>query len=158
MTPINDIARHLLLGRPLLHRANTYRLMQQTRRQALRAARRARGQAIPILTARDVLGAPTRPETTCHIIGSGESLHESRTGIDEDDSFVIGNNFSCLSGLTFDLYFVEFGGPRCADIAATQVKALDHFAVQKSASVLFKNLWDKKNDIEYASRLYGARV
>lgn len=92
--------------------------------------------------------------TSCHIIGSGWSLAESMVLARKKDAYTVGFNFSCLSGLEFDAYFIEFGGPKCADIAEKQKDSLSAFQSNIKGHLLFKNLWEEKNEIGYATRLY----
>lgn len=95
----------------------------------------------------------------CHIVGSGWSVEESKKIISsQPKDFVIGFNFSCLLGVKFDIYMLEFGGQACKEIAASQKKAFDRFVNKNNTTTLFKNLWEDKNDIKYAYNLYGDDV
>lgn len=94
----------------------------------------------------------------CHIIGSGWSLADSIHFAKRSDAYVVGFNFACLADIHFDSYFVEFGGPACAGVANAQVRALDRFVTSADTNIYFKNLWESKNEIGYAHRLYGNRV
>ena len=96
----------------------------------------------------------------CHIIGSGWSVEKSRDLIFAEDAYVIGFNFACLADIPFNLYFVEFGGYECQDIAYAQKRALDKFNInpENNTKVIFKNLWQSRNDLEFALKLYGDQV
>jgi hypothetical protein len=95
---------------------------------------------------------------TCHIIGSGWSLEETKKLALLDDAYVIGFNFACLAEIPFNLYFVEFGGGACKEIAYAQLLALDRFVADPNTRIIFKNLWQSRNDIEFAFNLYGNKV
>jgi len=95
---------------------------------------------------------------TCHIIGSGWSLEESKNLVLSDDAYVIGFNFACLAEIPFNLYFIEFGGESCKEIAYAQRLALDKFVSDPDTRIIFKNLWQPGNDIEFALNLFGNKV
>ena len=90
----------------------------------------------------------------CHIIGSGESLKDTKKIIEKDD-FVIGFNFSALSELDFDIYMVEFFGPNSKEISDIQLKVVKKF-LKKSTILIFKHLIHERNSINYLLKNYKA--
>jgi hypothetical protein len=118
----------------------------------------ANKKGLKILGPKDLPAIDIDQYSACHIIGSGWSLEKSIELAQEENAYRIGFNFACLSGLKFDTYFVEFGGYLCEDITIRQIKALDHYLDVKNTSIYFKNLHEKRNNIEYANEKYGQRV
>lgn len=96
-------------------------------------------------------------EKVCHIIGSGWSLNKSQSIIKKDD-FVIGFNQAALSGIEFDLYFVEFGGEKVDEIARKQINLVDDIIKDQTDLIIFKNLYEDKNSLNYVKRNWGNRV
>ena len=90
----------------------------------------------------------------CHIIGSGESLKQTKKIIEKND-FVIGFNFSALSELDFDIYMVEFFGPKSKEISDIQYKVVENF-LKKSTILIFKHLIHERNSIKYLLKNYKA--
>lgn len=85
---------------------------------------------------------------TCHIIGSGWSLHDSVSTISHND-FVIGFNYAGLIGIPFDVYFVEFGGDSVKSISNQHLSIVKDFVSKNTNLIYFKNLWEDKNDIAF---------
>lgn len=98
----------------------------------------------------------TPQNTNCHIIGSGWSLNQSKAVIKKDDC-VIGFNQAALSGLDFDLYFFEFGGDKVDDISKQQIKLFDKL-LGKKPIIVFKNVWEDKNDVDYIVKYWGSKL
>ena len=90
----------------------------------------------------------------CHIIGSGESLNQTKNIIEKGD-FVIGFNFSALSELDFDIYMIEFFGSNSKEISNIQFKVVEKF-LKKSTILIFKHLIHKRNSIKYLLKNYKA--
>lgn len=158
------IADFRRLAGPILFRSHSahrlyvkYSFLQQKARLR-RTEEQANKIGLKLHSAHEVAAAPLKRYDACHIIGSGWSLRHSLEHLDQGRDFVVGFNFACLAQTHFNLYFVEFGGPSCADITEAQVAALDHFGVPQGADVYFKNLWQEKNDLAYAAKAYGERV
>lgn len=85
----------------------------------------------------------------CHVIGSGWSLNKSLHKISTDD-FVIGFNYSGLSDLRFDVYIAEFGGYSVSNASFDHYKiATELLKREKPPLILFKNVWEWKNDINF---------
>lgn len=83
-----------------------------------------------------------------HIVASGWSLCRSRDLVDED-SFVIGFNHAAISGLKFDVYFVELGGYENLKLSCQFVEMVEKFVLPSTRNVYFKNLWGRQNDVEF---------
>jgi hypothetical protein len=96
-------------------------------------------------------------QRTCHIIGAGWSVL-SGVGKVKSDDFVIGMNFSGLCGIKHDLYFVEFGGSSIDAISLQQKRLIESLPLSNSATVIFKNLWEDKNEVSYLIKHWGDRV
>jgi hypothetical protein len=118
----------------------------------------SRKLGVKLLSLQDLPPVEVSSYDACHIIGSGWSLAHSLSKAHDTKAFVVGFNFSCLAGLPWDVYFVEFGGSTCIDIARAQVKALDDLVLPHTSRVYFKNLWESKNELSVAKELYGNRV
>lgn len=131
----------------------TYSLFRQRARLKQTEAK-ARETDITIYGANELENNKKTNHHFCHVIGSGWSLATSMHLTDREDAYVIGFNFACLSSIKFDTYFIEFGGPAYKDIAVSQRACLDVFEKHFNGPVIFKNLWDPMNDLEYASNLY----
>ena len=98
------------------------------------------------------------PERTiCHIIGSGWSLNESKKKINNED-FVIGFNQAALSGLSFDLYYVEFGGPSVEEISKKQIALIDEVVKKQTDLIIFKNIEEKRNDPAFIKKYWGDKI
>jgi hypothetical protein len=86
--------------------------------------------------------------SVCHVIGSGWSLNES-VSIIENDDFVIGFNYAGLINIPFDIYFVEFGGFSVENISHQHIRITEDYVSKHTDLIFFKNLWDDKNDISF---------
>lgn len=96
-------------------------------------------------------------KTVCHIIGSGWSLNESKKKIQEED-FVIGFNQAALSGLKFDLYFVEFGGYKVEEISRKQVQLIEDVVKKQTDLIIFKNIDEERNDPAFIKKFWGDKI
>jgi hypothetical protein len=83
-----------------------------------------------------------------HIIGSGWSLNKTIDIVDKND-FVIGFNFSPLSKLDFDIYFIEFGGYKFSETSDFHRMLAEKIVIPSGGKVYFKNIWEKRNDVKY---------
>ena len=83
-----------------------------------------------------------------HIIGSGWSLNKTIGLVDKND-FVIGFNFSPLSKLDFDIYFIEFGGYKCSETSDFHRMLAEKVVIPSGGNVYFKNIWQERNDVQY---------
>ena len=83
-----------------------------------------------------------------HIIGSGWSLNKSVDIVDKSD-FVIGFNFSPLSMIDHDIYFIEFGGYKVFETSNFHRILADDIVIPSGGNVYFKNIWHSRNDIQY---------
>ena len=91
----------------------------------------------------------------CNIWGSGWSVtHSLQTKHVSDKAFNIGFGFSCLNRIKYDLYFIENAAPVMHDLVISQKKALEKFVFQHKCPIVFKNLWQEKNDVDYAVTAY----
>lgn len=93
----------------------------------------------------------------CHVIGSGWSLNRSKYAINADD-FVIGFNFAGIQKLSYDAYFVEFGGPTVKATARAHKRIIEEVVLNSTDLVYFKNLWESKNDKVFISAEWGGAV
>jgi hypothetical protein len=93
---------------------------------------------------------------TCHIIGLGWSLNDSKDSISNQDSFIIGMNYAALSDLKYDLYFLEQG--ICDDNETKLRKTiLEKEIIHKAKRIYFKNTSGHK-EIDYILSNYGRNV
>lgn len=105
-----------------------------------------------------ILGKYTlRNNSVCHIIGSGWSLNNSQKQISPAD-YVIGFNQAGVSGLKFDLYFVEFGSIKEKETSLRQKSLIDEVILPQNGLVVFKNLWANRNEIDFIVDLWGKSV
>tara|TARA_B100000949_G_C14268413_1_gene446147 strand:+ start:592 stop:1512 length:921 start_codon:yes stop_codon:yes gene_type:complete len=96
-------------------------------------------------------------DSVCHIIGSGWSLNNSQKRISPAD-YIIGFNQAAVSGLKFDLYFVEFGSLKEKETSLKQKKLIDEVILPQKGLVVFKNLWADRNEINFIVELWGRSV
>lgn len=146
--------KEILTSNKLSHRALCEQKILRQKLRLRKAEQGAKQVNANVFSINELEKNNSKNHTSCHIIGSGWSLADSMHLASKESAYVIGFNFACLSNIYFDAYFVEFGGPKCEDIAQKQKSALDAFEGNLKGPLLFKNLWEEKNDIEYASRLY----
>ena len=91
---------------------------------------------------------------SCHIWGSGSTSEETKNFVKGTKNFFnIGFGFACLLGIDFDFYFIENASNKNKELLKTQNKALDNF-LKKNTILVFKNLWQEKNDIDLAYSTY----
>lgn len=88
------------------------------------------------------------PNSVCHVIGSGYSLNKTKKIIHDED-FVIGFNQAALSGLSFNLYFVEAGSGRFEEVSKQQIQLIDDIVSKQTDLILFKNIWEDRNSIPF---------
>lgn len=92
---------------------------------------------------------------SCHIWGSGSTADNTKNYIkDREDFFHIGFGFSCLLDIKFNIYFIENASKKNLDLLKAQNKALDRFIDKEKTILIFKNLWQEKNDIDLAYTTY----
>lgn len=93
--------------------------------------------------------------TQCNIWGSGWSVKNSMlTAHVGDSTYDIGFGFSCLNNVTYDLYFIENASPSMSGLVSAQKSALQKFVIHNDCPIILKNLWQEKNDIDYAATAY----
>jgi len=85
---------------------------------------------------------------TAHIIGSGWSLNHTVDLIPKND-FVFGFNFAPLARVDLDIYFIEFGGYKYAATSDFHRMLAEKFVIPSGGAVYFKNIWEKKNELNY---------
>ena len=92
---------------------------------------------------------------SCHIWGSGSTANSTKSFIKgRKDFFHIGFGFSCLLNIDFDFYFIENASKQNQNLLNAQNKALDKFINNKKTILVFKNLWQAKNDSDLAYETY----
>jgi len=89
-----------------------------------------------------------RGSDVCHVIGSGWSLNQSISKIDEGD-FVIGFNYAGIADIDFDVYFFEFGGGKVSEISRNHLAIARKKIIGTTNLIYFKNIWEDKNDIDF---------
>jgi hypothetical protein len=96
-----------------------------------------------------------RKYSQCNVWGSGWSVKHSilsdRVG---ENTYDIGFGFSCLNNVKYDLYFIENASPDMRELVFAQKSALYKFVVRHDCPIILKNLWQEKNDIDYAATAY----
>ncbi len=91
----------------------------------------------------------------CNIWGSGYSASESvKNKYLIKDSFDIGFGYSYLLNLEFDFYFIENASPSFAKIVNLQKKGINEMINLEKCKLIFKNIWQEKNNINYAINEY----
>tara|TARA_B100000242_G_C43052104_1_gene491640 strand:+ start:2013 stop:2951 length:939 start_codon:yes stop_codon:yes gene_type:complete len=91
----------------------------------------------------------------CNIWGSGYSAAESSLNQKlSSDSFDIGFGYSYLLNKDFNFYFIENAAPGFSELVNYQKKGLKKMVNLKSCKLIFKNIWQEKNDINYAINEY----
>ena len=136
--------------------------MLMSKKSTLNIANKISRKDVPICSREDLLSlvrwrADQKNSSVCHIIGSGWSLNDSCQRINKND-FVIGFNFSALLKLQYDLYFVEFGGEKVADIAERHIALVDQNVLPCTDLIFFKNMWEDKNDPEFILKHWAPRA
>lgn len=102
---------------------------------------------------------PDKKYDTCHIWGSGSSADLSKNLVKNKSNFFhIGFGFACLLNLNFKYYFIENASKNLIDTMTSQNKAIDYFLKKTKTKILFKNLWQDKNDIDFAIDHYSEKV
>ena len=96
-------------------------------------------------------------EKVCHIVGSGWSLNHSKDIIREED-FVVGFNFSAFADIKFDAYFIELAGSKFHFESIIQYMLLDEVVFPSVKNVFFKNIWEKKNDLDMMIKFYKDKL
>jgi len=96
---------------------------------------------------------------SCHIWGSGSTANHTRNLVkNRKDFFHIGFGFSCLLNINFDFYFIENASKKNLELLTAQNKALQKFIDKKKTILVFKNLWQTKNDPDLALKTYKGKV
>ena len=96
---------------------------------------------------------------SCHIWGSGATADITKNFIlNRKDFFHIGFGFSCLLNIDFDFYFIENASKKNQNLVTAQIKALENFVFKKNTVVAFKNLWQKKNDVDLALNSFNDKT
>lgn len=91
----------------------------------------------------------------CNIWGSGCSAAVSKNNEKlTKDSFDIGIGFSYLLGIEFNFYFIENASKLQDDLVKRQKRGIKRFIDLENCPLLFKNLWESKNDINFAINSY----
>lgn len=145
-------------GTNLFRSASHFRSKFKQRRSAANVARALSERNLAVLNAEKLLRLlPLPGDQTCHVLGSGWSLPDSLGSIGDRD-FVIGINFSAIAYAKNNVYFVEFGGPGVDEIARAQIRLVDEVVRSHTDLVLFKNLWQEKNDFDYIVNNWGNRA
>lgn len=98
-----------------------------------------------------------RQDGVCHVLAAGPTVNLASSSIAEGD-FVIGMNFSALTAIPTNLYFVEFGGQGIRELSVHQAHVLDEFVRPYTDLIVFKNLWESRNDAQTAAAIYGRSV
>ncbi|MAD56963.1 MAG: hypothetical protein CMK44_00130 [Porticoccus sp.] len=92
---------------------------------------------------------------SCHIWGSGGSADFTKNYIkNRDDFFHIGFGFSCLLEIEYNFYLIENASNKNLKLIESQNKALSKFINKNKTTLVFKNLWQKKNDPNVAYENY----
>ena len=92
---------------------------------------------------------------SCHIWGSGYSADFTKNFIkDRDEFFHIGFGFSCLLEIKYNFYLIENASNKNWKLIQSQNKALKKFLDMNKTVLVFKNLWQKKNDTNVAYENY----
>lgn len=95
----------------------------------------------------------------CNIWGSGYSAAQSsKNSYYTSNSFDIGFSFSYLMELDFNFYFLECASEKLAKLVEVQKKGLKNFVDLKNCEVIFKNLSEEKNNLNYALEHYSELV
>ena len=101
----------------------------------------------------------TSDYTHCNIWGSGYSASRSAENKKfTTGSFDIGFSFSYLMELDFDLYFLENASEKISELVSIQKKGLREFLDLKKCKIIFKNILEEKNDLNYAIDEYSNLV
>ncbi len=93
----------------------------------------------------------------CNIWGSGWSASQSsKNEFYTKASFDIGFGFSYLLELNFNFYFIENASEKLSELVFIQKKGLERFLDKENTYIIFKNILQEKNDLEYAIREYSS--
>lgn len=93
----------------------------------------------------------------CNIWGSGMSAFQSsKNEYFTNSSFDIGFGFSYLLQLNFNFYFIEIASEILSELVLVQKKGLEKFVDGERCHIIFKNILEDKNDIDYAIREYSS--
>ncbi len=93
--------------------------------------------------------------TQCNVWGSGWSVKNSMLSSHVGgNTYDIGFGFSCLNDVKYNLYFIENASPAMSGLVSAQKSALHKFVVRHGCPIIIKNLWQEKNDIDYAATAY----
>jgi len=96
---------------------------------------------------------------SCHIWGSGGTAEITKKILESrKDYFNIGFGFSCLLNINFDFYFIENASHKNLDLLNAQNKALEKFIYKKKTILVFKNIWQEKNNMDLAYKTYKKKA
>lgn len=92
---------------------------------------------------------------SCHIWGSGSSVNITKKFvINRNDFFHIGIGFSCLLNIDYNFFLIENASKKNINLIEAQNEALKKILSKKKTILVFKNLWQKKNDEDIAYEIY----
>ena len=93
----------------------------------------------------------------CNIWGSGWSASQSsKNEYYTKSSFDIGFGFSYILELNFDFYFIENASEKLSELVFIQKKGLERFIDNEKSYIVFKNILQDKNDLDFAIREYSS--
>lgn len=91
----------------------------------------------------------------CNIWGSGLSSAISKHNKKlKNNAFNIGIGFSYLLNIDFNFYFIENAQKSQSELVNRQKKGIERFIDLKNCPILFKNIWEAKNDVNFAVESY----
>ena len=93
----------------------------------------------------------------CNIWGSGWSASQSSKNENyTKDSFDIGFGFSYLLELNFNFYFIENASEKISEFVLMQKRGLERFIDNEKTYIIFKNILQDKNDLDYAIKEFSS--
>lgn len=94
----------------------------------------------------------------CHVLGSGWSLLSGLKKINPAFDFVLGFNFSALAWPEPDMHFVEIASnktERLSSVSKAQHLLIREVGLLRKRRVVFKNVWEGKNEVKPMAYGYG---
>jgi hypothetical protein len=153
-----DPIRRFYLKSQFAQNLNSLLIEKKQRRLSDQRSQMLSNAGLKVIDSKSVFARVSqKTNRVCHILGSGWSLLDSIPTISRD-AFVIGMNFSALAEVRCDIYFVEFGGYSIESISKQQIRLFETHIEGKDSIVLFKNLWEQKNDPDFIIEFWGDRV
>ena len=140
---------------PLLNDLITKRSIDIHKKKITIVEEKLKEFGINMVSPKDFRYINPRNYTHCNIWGSGYSAAES--SLNEkltSNSFDIGFGYSYILKRDFNFYFLENASPVFSEIVQTQKKGIKEFVNLQTCKLVFKNIWQDKNDINYAINEY----